>query len=63
MNVIIGYAVIYGLGAFAAGFAISELWRMDRPAKLQTEQYPSGRCTCGLSFDDCNDPIIHGIRR
>jgi hypothetical protein len=61
MNVIIGYAAIYGLGAFGAGFAISELWRMDRPAEPQ--QYTSGRCICGRPFDDCNHPITHGIRR
>ena len=63
MSIIIGYAVIYGIGAFAAGFTIHQLWKMDRQAKPKTETYPSGRCVCGLSFDDCPDPIIHGIRR
>jgi hypothetical protein len=60
MSLIIGCAIIYGLGWFALGFGLRNLWRFwsDRP------QHPSGRCLgCLRPIEDCDNPITHAVRR
>jgi hypothetical protein len=60
MSIIIASTIVYGLSAFAFGFGLRNLWEHFRSA---TSHNPSGRCVCGLPYDDCNHPITHGIRR